>query len=490
MATAHSPHVPDKEGREENGADGDSFLGHPRGMVYLAFTEAWERFSFYGMSGLLLLYMIQHLLQPGVVEGVVGLAAFRASIESLTGPLSDQAFASQLFSLYAGLVYFTPVFGGMLADRVLGQRRTVVLGALLMSAGHILMAFEAGFLAALLLLIAGTGCLKGNITAQVGHLYAPEDTRRTRAFAIFFAAINSGALLGPLVCGILAQQFGWHVGFGAAGLLMLVALATYWAGRRYLPPDRMRQPGTQGATTMSGRDWRIVAALIFLSLIGIAPCAAYYQEMNAGLLFIDASVDRGLFGWTVPTASFNALDGLFCILVVPLLITLWRWQARQGREPGDMAKITIGYLIIAGANLMMILPATRADLGESVGAMWVVALFALNALGFAFYWPTMLALFSRAAPAQVNSTMMGALFLSIFVGNLLVGVLAGLWETMSHASFFALHSAIAFGSFAIMLLVARPLGRLLAPEPDGAAQFEPRTGGLAPRAPLLDQGGY
>lgn len=161
MATAPVPPAP----RE------DSFLGHPRGMAYLAFTEAWERFSFYGMSGLLLLYMIQHLLQPGVAEGVQGLAALRAGMESVTGPLSNQAFASQLFSLYAGLVYFTPVFGGLLADRLLGQRRTVVLGALLMSAGHILMAFEAGFLWALAFLIVGTGCLKGNITAQVGHLY-------------------------------------------------------------------------------------------------------------------------------------------------------------------------------------------------------------------------------------------------------------------------------------------------------------------------------
>lgn len=474
MATAHALSVTGE----------DSFLGHPKGMAYLAFTEAWERFSFYGMSGLLLLYMIQHLLQPGVVDGVLGLSALRAGIEAVTGPLSNQAFASQLFSLYAGLVYFTPVFGGLLADRLLGQRRTVVLGALLMSAGHILMAFEAGFLWALALLIVGTGCLKGNITAQVGHLYAPDDTRRTRAFAIFFAAINAGALLGPLVCGILAQQFGWHVGFGAAGLLMLLALATYWAGRKYLPADRMRTAGAPAAAAMTGREWRIVAALMFLSLIGIAPCAAYYQEMNAGLLFIDASVDRGLFGWTVPTASFNALDGLFCILVVPLLITLWRWQASHGREPADMAKITIGYLIIAGANLMMILPAARADLGETVGAFWVVALFALNALGFAFYWPTMLALFSRAAPAQVNSTMMGALFLSIFIGNLAVGMLAGLWEKMTHASFFALHSALAFGAFALMLLVSRPLGRLLAPEQmaSGAAP--------APRAPLFEQGEY
>lgn len=439
-----------------------NLFGHPRGLTYLAFTEAWERFSFYGMSALLLLYMIQHLLTPGVSNGVLGLGEFRTALATLTGPLSNQAFASQMLGLYTGLVYFTPVFGGLLADRLLGQRRTVVLGALFMTAGHALMASESGFLIALLLLIVGTGCLKGNISVQVGHLYRPEDDgRRTRAFAIFSAAINVGALLGPLVCGILAQLHGWHVGFGAAGAMMLIALAIYLAGWKHLPPDRKRQRGAAAKSAMTASDWRIVAALLFLTGIGVLPCVAYYQEMNAGLLFIEASVDRSLFGRALPTASFNALDGLFCILAVPLLIALWRWQAKRGREPGEIGKIMIGYLIIAGANLMMIVPAGWADRGEVVGAIWPVTLYALNALGFTYYWPTLLALFSRAAPKQIHATMMGVVFLSIFVGNLVVGALAGLWETISHAGFFALHAALAFGAFLIMWLVARPLNRLL-----------------------------
>ncbi|MBW8295143.1 peptide MFS transporter [Sphingopyxis sp.] len=438
------------------------FWGHPKGLAYLAFTEAWERFSFYGMSALLLLYMIQHLLAPGVADSVLGFAGVRSAIETLTGPLSNQAFASQMFSLYTGLVYFTPIFGGLLADRLLGQRRTVVLGALLMTAGHVLMAYEASFLIALSLLIAGTGCLKGNISVQVGQLYRPEDgERRTRAFAIFSAAINVGALLGPLLCGILAQVHGWHVGFGTAGALMLIALATYLGGWKHLPPDRKRQRGSSEARALSASDWRNIAALLFLAAISILPCAAYFQEMNAGLLFIDASVDRQLFGWTVPTASFNALDGLFCILAVPTLIALWRWQARSGGATGEMTKITIGYLIIAGANLMMILPAGWADRGEVVGAIWPVLLYAFNALGFTFYWPTLLALFSRAAPTQVNSTMMGAVFLSVFLGNLLVGSFATLWESISHVGFFALHAAFAFAAFVIMLFVAPALSRQL-----------------------------
>jgi len=441
-----------------------SFLGHPKGLAFLAFTEAWERFSFYGMSGLVLLYMIQHLLTPAVMGGVFGLAGFRSALEGLTGPLSDQAFASQIYGLYSGFVYFTPVFGGLLADKLLGQRRTVMLGAIIMSAGHILMAFEGAFLIAMLLLVIGTGCLKGNISSQVGHLYAPEDEgRRTRAFAIFSAAINIGAMTGPLTCGILAQAYGWHVGFGAAGLLMLVALATYLAGAKYLPPDSKRRAGAAAKPPLTGHDWRVIAALLVLAIIGVLPATAYYQETNAGLLFIEYSVDRGLLGWTIPTPSFNSLDGFFCVLLVPPLIAYWAWQAKRGREPGDLGKVSIGYLITAVANLLMIWPALRAQAGESVSALWPVAMFGLNALGFLFYWPTLLALFSRAAPRQVNGTMMGLLFFSVFAGNLLVGILGGLWETMSHAEFFALHAGLAFVPFLAMLAIARPFGRLLRP---------------------------
>ncbi len=439
----------------------DRLWGHPKGLAYLAFAEAWERFSFYGMSALLLLYMLQHILTPGVAEGVLGFAGLRAGIEGLTGPLPNQAFASQVFSLYTGLVYFTPIFGGLLADRWLGQRRTVLLGAVLMAIGHFLMAFEASFLFAIAFLIAGTGCLKGNISVQVGFLYGPnEGAQRTRAFAIFSAAINVGALLGPLLCGVLAQLYGWHVGFGAAGVLMLIALAIYLSGWRHLPADRRRQRNAVH-DPLNGDDWRRVAALLFLGAISIPACAAYFQEMNAGLLFIDASVDRSLFGWSVPTASFNALDGLFCILAVPLLIALWRWQARRGREAGELSKLAIGYFIIACANLMMILPAGWADRGESVGAIWPVLLYGLNAVGFTFYWPTLLALFSRAAPSQINSTMMGTVFLSVFLGNLLVGHVATLWERMPHVQFFALNAAFAGGACLVMLLVARPVSRLL-----------------------------
>lgn len=443
-----------------------TFLGHPRGLAYLAFTEGWERFSFYGMTSLLLLYMIQRLLTPEVMDGVFGLGMLRDRIESVTGPVSNQAFASQVYGLYSGLVYFTPVFGGLIADRLLGQRRTVMLGAMLMSAGHLLMVFDASFLIALGLLILGSGCLKGNISAQVGHLYAPEhDGQRTRAFAIFSAAINVGALFGPVTCALIAQVWGWHFGFGLAGVLMLVALAVYVTGWRHLPPDRARVRGGPKPPPMTARDWKVVTALLLLIAITVLPVIAYYQQMNAGIIFIEQDVARELFGRSVPAGSFISVDGFFCILLVAPLIALWRAQARRGKEPGELGKIAIGFLIAGIANLVMIVPAMRADAGAQVSLIWPVLLYGLNALGFLFYWPTMLALFSRAAPAGINSTMMGILFFAIFLGNVIVGALAGLWEKIPHAQFFALHASFAFLAFALILAIARPLTRILASKP-------------------------
>src|SRR6266571_5962987 len=239
-----------------------NFLGHPRGLFYLAATEAWERFSYYGMTALVVLYMVNQLLLPGHVQHIFGFSGFKAAVESVVGPLSTQALASQIFGLYSGFVYFTPLLGGMIADRWIGQRTTVVIGALSMSAGHIAMGFDQSFLLALLLLVIGSGFLKGNISAQVGALYPPEDeARRTRGFVIFSTAINVGAVVGPLLCGFLAQVYGWHYGFGIAAIFMLLGLATYLYGYRYLPA-RVERKKFESATRLIAAERRIVVALI------------------------------------------------------------------------------------------------------------------------------------------------------------------------------------------------------------------------------------
>src|SRR5215217_6641025 len=217
------------------------FLGHPRGLAFLFATEMWERFSYYGMRALLVLYMVKYLLQPDRVGTVAGYGAIKTALELVSGPLSVQAIASQVYGLYTGLVYFTPVFGGLLADRYLGQRRTVVIGAVLMAAGHFMMAFEALFFLALLTLILGNGAVKPNISTQVGGLYASGDPRRDRAYSIFYVGVNLGAFLAPLVCGTLGEQVGWHYGFAAAGIGMTIALIIYIYAIPTLPPDELQR---------------------------------------------------------------------------------------------------------------------------------------------------------------------------------------------------------------------------------------------------------
>src|SRR4051812_49273586 len=305
-------------------AGDDTFLGHPKGLAYLAFTEAWERFSYYGMISLLVLYMVNQLLLPGHVEHVLGFATFRSALESVFGPLSTQQLASQIFGLYAGFVYFTPVLGGWVADRWIGQRNAVVLGALSMAGGHVAMGFDESFLLALLLLVIGSGLLKGNISAQVGALYPNDDeTRRTRGFAIFSMAINLGAVAGPLLCGFLGERYGWHVGFGMAAIFMLAGLATYLSGYRHLPAKVGRK--ILAEAKMTRRDWTIVAALIAVMGLTIFQSIAYYQLGNVLPIWLQDHGDMNAGGFAIPIPWYQSIDPLFSILFVPVLFGLWKW---------------------------------------------------------------------------------------------------------------------------------------------------------------------
>ena len=437
-----------------------TFFGHPRGLFFLAFTEAWERFSYYGMAALLVLYMVNQLLLPGHVEHVAGFAAFRGLIEGAFGPLSTQALASEIFGLYSGFVYFTPVLGGWLGDRI-GQRSAVVLGALSMSGGHLAMAFDESFLLALLLLIVGSGLLKGNISAQVGSVYpADDEARRTRGFAIFSTAINFGAVAGPLVCGFLGQRYGWHVGFGTAALFMLGALATYLSGYRYLPARVERQ--NRGGAPLTRDDRRTVAALIAVMGIVVFAYIAYYQLANVLPVWLEQHADLDAGGFAIPIPWFYSIDPLVSILSVPALFALWNRQERaSGREPGALMKIATGCFIAGAANLVLV-AAILLSPGR-VSWLWPVLYCAVQGVGFMYFWPTLLALVSRCAPAKINATMMGVSFLTLFVANNLIGRIGTFYEQMSPLAFWALHAAIGAAGGMLMLLFARPLGRILEP---------------------------
>lgn len=440
-----------------SGLRAGTFLGEPKALGYLAFTEAWERFSFYGMSALLVLYLTQALLLPGHVEHVQGFAAFRAGLERLFGPLSIVALASQIYGLYSGFVYFTPVLGGWLADRWLGTRNAVVIGALLMSAGHVAMVFDQSLLLALVLLIVGCGLLKGNISNQVGTLYREEDAAgRTRGFTIFSFGINAGSVLGPLVCGWLAEAYGWHAGFGAAGALMLVGLATYLVGySSYTHSVRTARPEA-AVPRLDSAQWRVTFALLVAIALTLFQTIAYYQNSDAAMVWIDRDVNLRVFGFLVPVAWFNSIDPLVSMAAVPFLLAYWRSQASRGREPSEVGKIGIGAWMASAANLLLVLGCV---LWHRV-PMWVPFLYdTVLGLAFLYYWPPLLALVSREAPPRLRATLMGSVFLSLFFGNLAIGWMGALYERVTPAQFWALHAGIAAVGGLLVMVLQRPLAR-------------------------------
>jgi POT family proton-dependent oligopeptide transporter len=462
QATAEIPEAPGE----------GSLFGHPKGLAYLAFTEMWERFSYYGMTALLALYMTKQLLLPGHAEHVAGLAGLRHLFE-LRGPMSDVAFASLIYGWYSGLVYFTPVLGGLVADRWLGTRTTVVLGALLMSAGHLAMSFDWSFLIALLLLIAGSGCLKGNISAQVGQLYPPdEETRRTGGFTIFSAAINIGAVLGPLGCGAVAAIYGWHAGFALAAGLMILALVIYLSGQRHLPGKAAAETG-EALPPLTALERRRVAFLVVAIALTVLPNVAYPMIWNIGILFVDGHVSLASPFGSVPASWFNSIDAFASIVVVPPLVALWAWQARRGSEPSDVTKIGIGCAITGLSALFLTAGALMPGADGKVGVIWPILCFAGMGFAFIWYWPVLLALISLAAPRKVNSTLMGASFLSLFVGSVIMGWVGSFYDQMSPAAFWMVDAAIGFAGAILVLLFGPMLKRAL--EPNAAVSEEVRA---------------
>jgi len=450
----------------------ESFFGHPRGLAYLSFTEAWERFSFYGMQSLLVLYMTQALFLPGQMDQVAGMASYRAAIEAVLGPLSTQALAGQTFGLYAGLVYFTPLIGGWVADRWLGAKKTVVTGVLLMTAGHAAMVFDQSFLLALLLLILGSGALKGNIAAQVGQLYERSDGRRTRAFAIFNIAINIGSIFGPLVCGLLAQLYGWHYGFGAAGLLMLLALAVYLKGFGHMPDEAPVKRDRSMEPALTKQEWGSVGAIIMLLLMVVFLGLGFDQIYNMGMVWVDKTVDLDSALGRFPVAWFVSVGSFATIVAIAGTIALWRWQAARGREPDECTKIATGGMMTGLAVAILAAASALAD-GGRVSIGFPVAAFALIGIGFGWYWPAWLAMVSRYAPHKLAARFMAAAYLVGFIGSVMSGYFATFYETMSPALFWSLHAVICFLGSAAFYVFGPMLTQVLVATSDQSAKFTP-----------------
>ena len=430
---------------------------HPLGLSILAATELAERFSYYGMTALLALYMVRQLLLPGHAEHVIGLDALRHLFE-FRGPMSDQAFASLIYGWYGGLVYFTPIVGGLIADRWIGKKAAVTTGALLMAGGHLAMSFDATFLIALVLLICGSGFLKGNISAQVGSLYPPtSESLRERGFAIFSTGINIGAVLGPLGTGTVAAIYGWHAGFALAAVLMLVALAIYLSGQRHLPDQRPKRAERAALPALTGEERRRVWAILLLIALNIPAAISYTMIWNIGLVWVDEKVSLG----PVPATWFNSVDSFASVVIAPVLVGLWAWQARRDSEPGGLTKLAIGFAITGLSALVFVAGALLAGDDGKVSVLWALLGYFGMGVGFMWYWPVTLATISKSAPAKVNSTLMGGAFLCLFFGTVLMGWVGSFYDEMSNATFWTLDAAIAFAGTALMLLLRKPLARTL-----------------------------
>lgn len=465
MATAYAPTV-------TAGTPADrAFLGHPKGLAYLVFCEAWERFSYYGMQTLLVLYMVNRLLLPEHVGNVAGFAGFRGLVEGLYGRLEVQPLASAIFGLYAGGVYLTPILGGLLADRVLGRTRTITIGALLMTLGHFLMAFDVSFLLALLCLLLGVGCFKGNIASQVGELYAPGDLRRADAFQLFLLGVQIAVIVSPLVCGTLGQKVAWHWGFGAAGVGMVLGLVVYLSGRRYLPPDRVADPAHHverpHLVPGEGKTVVILCALVPVLMLGVV---GNQEIFNAYLLWGDANYNLVFFSRTMPVTWLVSLDAFVSTVTMAGSLAFWRWWSRRHAEPDEITKILIGTVVCALAPLALALASwQQAATGQKVGLGWGLAFHILNDVGFANVLPVGLALFSRAAPRAVAALMIGVYYLHLFAANMFVGWMGGLYSSMPPGRFWLLHTATILVSAASLFVFRLLFRERLAPTVDPEA---------------------
>ncbi len=448
-------------------------FGHPRGLTFLFTTEMWERFSYYGMRSLLVLYMTKYLLLPAHAGDVHGLLTVKSALEAVFGPLDVQPLSSQIWGFYTGLVYFTPVFGGLLADRVLGQRRTVVIGAVLMALGHFMMAIEPLFLVALLFLILGNGAFKPNISTQVGRLYPPGDHRRDRAYSIFYVGINVGAFLAPLVCGTLGETAGWPYGFAAAGVGMCIGLCIYLYALPLLPPDApsLASPASGGGrhaaaapAPLTPEQWRAIVALLVLFLPNTLFWGCYEQIGNTIVLWADADTDRAisLFGLhaEIPTTTFLAFNPFLIFAFTPLVVALWARQAARGAEPSTITKMALGCFGVTAAYLIMALAAVAAD-GGKASWLWLLGFFFVITLGELYLSPVGLSFVTKVAPARILSMMMGVWLATSFTGGFLAGWLGSFWSRMEKPEFFAMIAAIAAFAGVVILACRRPLRGVL-----------------------------
>lgn len=378
---------------------------------------------------------------PGIFKKIVGFATYRHLLERITGSLTTEALATQTFGLYIGLIYFTPVLGGLIGDRFLGRRNAVILGCVLMTLGHFSMVFDQSFLLALLLLILGAGFLRGNLIAQVGGLYRDGDARSTHAMQIYYSMVNLGGFVAPLITGALGQSYGWHYGFGFAGIGMLVGLVIYGSGAPHLPREPPRRVIVQERSLNRAERRTVVALLLLMPLLTLY-WVVNSQEWNTYNIWARDHIDLGILGWHMPVPWVQSLPSLTAVALVPVVLFFWRWLAAMGREPDEIGKLKLGCLIMGAFTACDALATLVFGAPHQVPLLWIVVTDIGESIGYLHVQPVAIALFARMAPPAMKAMMIGVYFLAIFFGGLISGRLGGLYDHWSATNFWLLHAVI------------------------------------------------
>lgn len=400
------------------------WFGQPRGLTVLFLTNMWEQFSYYGMRALLVYYMTKQLLM-------------------------GQQQSSFIYGAYTACAYFTPIVGGAIADRYLGKKRAVIAGASIMAAGHFMMAFEPLFYFALATIAIGNGLFLPSLPSQVGDLYKRDDPRRGWAFNVYYVGINIGGFLAPLVCGTLGEVYGWHYGFGAAGIGMLAGLIIYLAGQKYLPPEQPRDITPQAKAQRVGFSRDTVLFLLGIALSVTVFRGAYEQVGNTVALWADSGIDRTAGSFTIPMTWFQSLNPLFVMLMTPPLLAYWSRRATVDAHHLLVRRMALGAAFVA-LSYLLIAGVAAANGGHTANWIWLALFFGIFTFGELFILPTGLGLFARLAPEHLGATTVAAWFLVIFSGSLSAGLVGTLWSATTHDRFFLLLAGIA-GLSALLL---------------------------------------
>lgn len=434
-------------------ADTSGWGGHPRGLSTLFFIEMWERFSYYGMRAFLILYMVAPLAWGGL-------------------GFSDKDAAS-IYGTYTGSVWGMAILGGIVADRFLGQFNAVLVGGTVIALGHFTLAFKTlpSFYTGLILIVIGTGLLKPNASTLVGSLYEPGDRRRDAGFSIFYMGINSGAFLGPIIAGYLAQRVDWHAGFAAAGVGMAIGLVQYWFGRARLAPGLARiaaeKPATRGdaaasaSAPLTSDDWKRIGAIVVFFIFATIFWGAYEQAGSTLNLFADRYTRLSIAGFSFPSSWFQSVQPIFVILLAPVFA--WLWLRLGDREPSSPAKLALGLFFGALSFLVLVPAGAAAQSGEGirVSPWWLIVAYFITELGELCVSPVGLSLVTKLSPVRIVGLMMGVWFLSNSFGNKLAGWAAGFFSSTPLPTLFGTVASVTLAASILLFVLIRPVRALM-----------------------------